>query len=184
VATSPRHADWLPWPLERGHSCDAAGRPRDRRNALRKRTQRSHWRVSGRATAGPDAVSVTTDGPLPETSGGLVDDRRRVARARGVHRCTSGSTSRRSSGRPRTAEACSRNRREGWTRMLRALVPRVLAGLVQRGEDFDAAEDARRRRGQATYAEPPPRATEQATTPSSCSSAPTTPTSQPPPSGR
>ncbi|MDX6708815.1 MAG: hypothetical protein QOI48_4661, partial [Solirubrobacteraceae bacterium] len=25
---------------------------------------------------------------------------------------------------------------------LRALVPRVLAGLVRRGEDFDAAEDA------------------------------------------
>src|SRR5215211_7780782 len=27
-------------------------------------------------------------------------------------------------------------------RALRALVPRVLAGLVRRGEDFDAAEDA------------------------------------------
>ena len=27
---------------------------------------------------------------------------------------------------------------------LRALVPRVLAGLVRRGEDFDAAEDAQR----------------------------------------
>ncbi|MEA2192050.1 MAG: hypothetical protein QOI73_2171, partial [Solirubrobacteraceae bacterium] len=26
--------------------------------------------------------------------------------------------------------------------VLRALVPRVLAGLVRRGEDFDAAEDA------------------------------------------
>src|SRR5436190_6241483 len=29
---------------------------------------------------------------------------------------------------------------------LRALVPRVLAGLVRRGEDFDAAEDAQRER--------------------------------------
>src|SRR5918999_1825472 len=54
------------------------------------------------------------------SGGGLVDDRRRVARAR--------------------------DRARG-LRLLRArsgrdLVPRVLAGLVRRGEDFDAAEDA------------------------------------------
>src|SRR5215472_14891014 len=67
---------------------------------------------------------------------------------------------------------------------LRALAPRVLAGLVRRGEDFDAAEDAlqeallatvatrrlvdarrseaaRHRREEATHAEPRPAATEE-----------------------
>src|SRR5215216_4378519 len=56
----------------------------------------------------------------------------------------SGSTSGRSCpGRPRTTDPVidepTRRLNEG---ALRALVPRVLAGLVRRGEDFDAAEDA------------------------------------------
>src|SRR5690348_18515289 len=56
----------------------------------------------------------------------------------------SGSTSARSCGRPPRTELgvideSSRGLDEG---ALRALVPRVLAGLVRRGEDFDAAEDA------------------------------------------
>src|SRR3954471_11219575 len=65
--------------------------------------------------------------------------------ARVGSRCTSGSTSGRSCpGRPRTADPGvidepTRRLDEG---ALRVLVPRVLAGLVRRGEDFDAAEDA------------------------------------------
>src|SRR5947209_17001061 len=65
--------------------------------------------------------------------------------ARAASRCTSGSTSGRSCPRgPRTTDPVviaesTRRLDEG---ALRALVPRVLAGLVRRGEDFDAAEDA------------------------------------------
>src|SRR5215218_4923996 len=65
--------------------------------------------------------------------------------ARAGSRCTSGSTSGRSCPtRPRTTDVSvidepTRRLDEG---ALRALVPRVLAGLVRRGEDFDAAEDA------------------------------------------
>src|SRR5215208_1514730 len=64
--------------------------------------------------------------------------------ARAASRCTSGSTSGKSCPRrPRTTDGMldepTRGLDEG---VLRALVPRVLAGLVRRGEDFDAAEDA------------------------------------------
>src|SRR5436190_321830 len=65
--------------------------------------------------------------------------------ARAGSRCTSGSTSARSCPeRPRTTDVSvidepTRRLDEG---ALRAFVPRVLAGLVRRGEDFDAAEDA------------------------------------------
>src|ERR1044071_2708911 len=65
--------------------------------------------------------------------------------ARAASRCMSGSMCVRSCpGRRRTTDPGvidepTRPLDEG---ALRALVPRVLAGLVRRGEDFDAAEDA------------------------------------------
>src|SRR3954462_7278790 len=65
--------------------------------------------------------------------------------ARAGSRCTSGSTSGKSCGSVlRTTDASvidepTQGLDEG---ALRAIVPRVLAGLVRRGEDFDAAEDA------------------------------------------
>src|SRR4051794_25266692 len=59
-------------------------------------------------------------------------------------RCTSGSTSGRScpARRPRTDAGVIDEPHRLDESALRALVPRVLAGLVRRGEDFDAAEDA------------------------------------------
>src|SRR6266511_2794025 len=62
---------------------------------------------------GPDAAPVTTDGPLPETSD--------LVAGWGV------------------IDEPLQRLDEG---ALRALVPRVLAGLVRCGEDFDAAEEA------------------------------------------
>src|SRR3954447_6766104 len=60
-------------------------------------------------------------------------------------RCTSGSPSAKSCGSrrqttdPGVLDETTRRLDEG---ALRALVPHVLAGLVRRGEDFDAAQDA------------------------------------------
>src|SRR5215211_6553477 len=68
--------------------------------------------------------------------------------ARAGSRCTSGSTSGRSCPRrPRTTDGMldepTRGLDEGALPGFgRDVVPRVLAGLVRRGEDFDAAEDA------------------------------------------
>src|SRR4051794_30907815 len=86
------------------------------------------WSTSSRTSA--PWSSRPTSPPSPARVGG---------------RCTSGSTSGRSCpGRPPTTDPGvidepTRQLDEG---ALRALVPRVLAGLVRRGEDFDAAEDA------------------------------------------
>ena len=108
---------------------------------------------------GPDAAPVTTDGPLPETgnlvAGWYMIDVESYERAvelaayvssepgRAASRCMSGSTSGRSSpGRRRTDRASGQPAHRLDEGALRALVPRVLAGLVRRGEDFDAAEDA------------------------------------------
>src|SRR3954452_18725596 len=88
----------------------------------------------------------------------LVDHRRRVARARGrarglclvralsrgraavrVDRRARGHVGAPAHDRPGVSDAATTPVDEG---ALRALVPRVLASLVRRGEDFDAAEDA------------------------------------------
>src|SRR3954451_3728504 len=89
---------------------------------------------------------------------GLVHDRRRVARARARGRCLrllparaaggadvrmarrpGGHVERAAGGLTGVTDDTAQRLDEG---ALRALVPRVLAGLVRRGEDFDAAEDA------------------------------------------
>jgi predicted RNA polymerase sigma factor len=75
---------------------------------------------------------------------------------------------------------------------LRALVPSVLTGLVRRGEDFDAAEDAPQDallEALRVWPEHPPREPQAwlatvATTPCSCSSAAAIPTSRPRPRWR
>src|SRR6266498_4583151 len=110
---------------------------------------------------GPDAAPVTTDGPLPETSdlvaGWYMIDVESHERA--VELAAYVSSEPGPGGEPlyewidvrevmseAPSEDCpavidepTRGLDEG---ALRALVPRVLAGLVRRGEDFDAAEDA------------------------------------------
>ena len=110
---------------------------------------------------GPDAAPVTTDGPHPETSdlvaGWYMIDVESHERALEIAAYVSSEPGPGGepmyewidvrevmSGAPRTTDpAWSTSRCGGWTRApLRALVPRVLAGLVRRGEDFDAAEDA------------------------------------------
>ncbi len=110
---------------------------------------------------GPDAAPVTTDGPHPETSDLIagywmidVDSYERAVRARGlrllrarpgrgaavrVDRRPRGHVGAPSDDRRHVSDERARRLDEG---VLRALVPRVLAGLVRRGEDFDAAEDA------------------------------------------
>ena len=100
---------------------------------------------------GPDAAPVADRRPAPRDQRpdrGLVHDRRRVLRARAGAR---GLRLLRARPGRRAALRVDRDPRgdvlsvtgerldEG---ALRALVPRVLAGLVRRGEDFDAAEDA------------------------------------------
>src|SRR5262249_27685616 len=81
----------------------------------------------------------------------LVDHRRRLLRARGrarglrLLRAPPGrGAAVRVDRRPRGHVGAPRDARRGVIDepTLRALVPRVLAGLVRRGEDFDAAEDA------------------------------------------
>ena len=109
---------------------------------------------------GPDAAPVTTDGPLPETSdlvaGWYMIDVESHERALelaayvssepgpggeplyewiDVREVMSGAVG----GLTGVIDEPTRRLDEG---ALRALVPRVLAGLVRRGEDFDAAEDA------------------------------------------
>jgi DNA-directed RNA polymerase specialized sigma24 family protein len=70
---------------------------------------------------------------------------------------------------------------------LRVLVPRVLASLVRRGEEFDAAEDALQEallealHAEPRTGEPSP---EEGDDTSSSSSAAVTPTSRPPPRSR
>ena len=108
---------------------------------------------------GPDAAPVTTDGPHPETSdlvaGWYMIDVESHERALEVAAYVSSEPG--PGGEPLyewidVREVMS-ERRGGLTGVttsratldegaLRALVPRVLAGLVRRGEDFDAAEDA------------------------------------------
>ena len=106
---------------------------------------------------GPDAAPVTTDGPHPETSDLIagwymidVESRERALEVAAYVSSEPGPggepmyewidvreiMSRR---RPGVIDEPARRLDEG---ALRALVPRVLAGLVRRGEDFDAAEDA------------------------------------------
>ena len=111
---------------------------------------------------GPDAAPVTTDGPHPETSdlvaGWYMIDVDSYERAVEVAAYVSSEPG--PGGEPLcewidvreimshstvgglsagVTEAAAQGLDEG---ALRALVPRVLAGLVRRGEDFDAAEDA------------------------------------------
>src|SRR6185312_5987659 len=87
------------------------------------------WSTSSRASA--RSRSRPTSPPSPDRAAG---------------HCMSGSTCARScpgNQRPRTDEVVADERLPGWDEgTLRALVPRVLASLVRRGEDFDAAEDA------------------------------------------
>src|SRR3954470_17110588 len=87
------------------------------------------WSTSSRASA--RSRSRRTSPPSP---------------ARAAGRCTSGSTCARSCPsrrRPTTDQVVAGEPMSAWDEgALRALVPRVLAGLVRRGEDFDAAEDA------------------------------------------
>ena len=110
---------------------------------------------------GPDAAPVTTDGPQPETSDLVagwymidVESHERAVELAAyvssepgpggepmyewidVREVMSGSALGRLTG---VIDEPTRRLDEG---ALRALVPRVLAGLVRRGEDFDAAEDA------------------------------------------
>ena len=110
---------------------------------------------------GPDAAPVTTDGPLPETSdlvaGWFMIDVESHERAVEVAAYVSSEPG--PGGEPvyewiDVREVMWEAAHERLTGMideptrrldegaLRALVPRVLAGLVRRGEDFDAAEDA------------------------------------------
>src|SRR4051812_33463557 len=87
------------------------------------------WSTSSRASA--RSRSRRTSPPSP---------------ARAAGRCTSGSTCARSCPsrrRPTTDQVVAGEPMSAWDEgALRALVPRVLAGLARRGEDFDAAEDA------------------------------------------
>src|SRR3954465_11854808 len=110
---------------------------------------------------GPDAAPVATDGPLPETSDLVagwymvdVESRERALEVAAhissepgpggeplyewidVREVMSGGHS---DDCPAVIDESTQGLDES---ALRALVPRVLAGLVRRGEDFDAAEDA------------------------------------------
>ena len=109
---------------------------------------------------GPEAAPVITDGPLPETSDLVagwymidVESHERALEPRGLRLLRArpgrgadvrvdrrpGDHVRRAHGRLTRRVIDEPTLDEG---ALRALVPRVLAGLVRRGEDFDAAEDA------------------------------------------
>ena len=108
---------------------------------------------------GPDAAPVTTDGPHPETSdliaGWFMIDVESHERALEIAAYVSSEpgpggephvrVDRRPGDHvPRAVGGLTGVIDEGALDegALRALVPRVLAGLVRRGEDFDAAEDA------------------------------------------
>src|SRR3954469_12709732 len=110
---------------------------------------------------GPDAAPVTTDGPHPETSDLVagwwmidVESRERAIEIAAYVSSEPGPggeplyewidvrevmSAASSDDCPHVIDEPTRRLDEG---ALRVLVPRVLAGLVRRGEDFDAAEDA------------------------------------------
>ena len=116
----------------------------------RRSPRRSTWVRYG----GPGAAPVVTDGPHPETSDLVagwymidVDSLRAGARDRGL-RVVRARPGRRAALRvDRRARGDGRTMRTGAgtgrrRRVVRSLAPQVLAGLIRRGEEFAAAEDA------------------------------------------